>query len=132
MSLVHFDVLECFESKPMKDRLSHLTDEEVNRLDVALKDNKEAFTNRHTFEDNLYLSRTLTSQGWIPLPDADMVVPKAISVWDVSKPVGDQTTQMAWSANPPIPICTPHTYSNKKRHQYYESSKAPTQIRNYK
>ena len=68
----------------------------------------------NTFEDNLYLTRSLTSDDNVPLPNASMVVPKGISMWNVCKPVGDQTTQMAWTINPSIPVKTPHTEATKQ------------------
>ena len=73
------------------------------RIEQAVEINKEVIVNVRTLQFNYKLWAVTTQEKNLPLPTVVYDVPLAYSWWNITKPGGDQITQMLWENNFTVP-----------------------------
>ena len=73
------------------------------RIEQAVEINKEVIVNVRTLQFNYKLWAMTTQENNLPLPAVVYDVPLAYSWWNITKPGGDQITQMRWENNFTVP-----------------------------
>ena len=75
----------------------------MDRIEKAVEVNKETVVDMRTLQFNYKLWAVATQDKNLPLPPTKYDVPLAYSWWNITKPGGDQITQMLWDNNFTLP-----------------------------